>query len=287
MVTRFGFILHAMQHHTPVPGHKHPRWDPDWLVPDWPAPAAVQAVCTSRAGGVSAPPYDRLNLGTHVGDDAACVAHNRARLAQALGVRPVFLDQVHGQRVLALQADTPDQMPADACQTRQPGVACTVMVADCLPILLCDTAGTQVAAAHAGWRGLAGTGGHGVVEETLRSLRSFGPPAHVNTEGSAMEIIAWLGPCIGPQAFEVGDEVRAAFVAVHAPAAQCFVPAPGGKWLADLAALARQRLQAAGVSAIYGNDGSAPWCTVGNPLRFFSHRRDRVSGRQAACIWLG
>jgi hypothetical protein len=255
----------------------------DWLVPQWPAPAGVRAVCTTRAGGVSAPPYDTLNLGTHVGDDAACVARNRALLQAALGARPVFLNQVHGAHMQALGPQTPDGLEADGAFTRARGLACTMMVADCLPILLCDTRGTMVAAVHAGWRGLAGSGGAGVVETIYQQFMAQGvaEPAQ-----AAIELIAWLGPCIGPQAFEVGSEVRDAFTAAAPQAAACFRPLPEGKWLANLPALARQRLQAAGVSQVYGNDSSPAWCTVGNPSRFFSYRRDRVSGRQAACIWL-
>lgn len=255
----------------------------DWLVPQWPAPRRVRAICTTRAGGASVPPWNSLNLGTHVGDGAAAVQHNRRMLASALGVRPVFMDQVHGTLIQTLAPGTADGCIADAAVTRQPGLACTVMVADCLPVLLCDTAGQQVAALHAGWRGLAGQGGVGVLEAGFKSFSALAPvkPAQV-----AIKVIAWLGPCIGPDAFEVGDEVRVAFVEHTPQAAEYFNPLGGGKWLADLAGLARQRLRALGVTDIYGNDSSAPWCTVGNPLRFFSHRRDRVSGRQAACIWL-
>lgn len=260
----------------------------DWLLPDWPAPAGVKAVFTNRRGGQSRPPYDSLNLGTHVGDVLADVQANRAVLQRALGVRPVFLEQVHGMQVQTLVLDTPDGAVADACLSTQTGVACTIMVADCLPILLCDASGTWVAAAHAGWRGLAGQGGVGVVESTLAAVdasnRALAP---VDAAPVAPKVIAWLGPCIGPTAFEVGDEVRQAFVDGSPAAADCFVPAGPGKWWANLPALARQRLQAAGVKAVFGNDGSAPWCTVSNPSRFFSHRRDRVSGRLAACIWLG
>ncbi len=248
---------------------------PDWLVPDWPAPAGVHALCTTRAGGRSLPPYDHLNLGDHVGDDAQAVADNRALLAQALGARPVFLQQVHGWRVLALDRHTPPGREADACLTRETGLACTIMVADCLPLLFTDTQGSLAAAAHAGWRGLAGEGGQGVIESLHAAL---GVPSS--------ELMVWLGPCIGPQAFEVGDEVRAAFAAQDARAAHCFTPqAAPGKWLADLPALARLRLSRLGITRIYGNDGTPSWCTVTNPSRFFSHRRDRVSGRLAACIW--
>jgi YfiH family protein len=254
------------------------------LVPDWPAPAHVRALCSTRDGGVSLPPYGSLNLGTHVGDAALAVAHNRAALQDALGARPVFLNQVHGTQMLELAPGTADNQSADGAFTRERGLACTIMVADCLPILLCDRGGTMVAAVHAGWRGLAGVGGQGVLEQ---AHKHFMPLAPVGSAQPAIELIAWLGPCIGPEAFEVGAEVLNAFAAAYPAAAQCFKPLPGGKWLADLPALARQRLQALGVSQVFGNDGSPPWCTVGNSLRFFSHRRDRgISGRQAACIWL-
>lgn len=252
-----------------APGMKNQVTFPGWL-PDWPAPHGVHALCTTRAGGVSLGAWQGLNLGTHVGDRADHVAENRARLQAALGVRPVFLAQVHGTEVVPLDARTADGVVADACITTRADVACTIMVADCLPVLFADMAGGRVAGAHAGWRGLAG----GVLERTVQAFES---PART---------MAWLGPCIGPSAFEVGDEVRAVFVAASADAAHRFRPtgAPG-KWWADLPGLARDRLEAAGVSQIYGNDGSAPWCTVSNPLQFFSHRRDGISGRFAACIW--
>ncbi len=245
----------------------------DWLIPDWKVPATVKAVCTSRAGGVSKGTYAGLNLGLHVGDVPADVRRNRALLRESLGAPPVFLQQVHGIGVLTLDAQNPashDGAVADACIATAPGVACTIMVADCLPVLFADAGGGRVAAAHAGWRGLAA----GVLEQTLHALDAETP-------------VAWLGPCIGPNAFEVGDEVKATFERSLAESASCFVPTgEPGKWWADLPALARQRLRAAGVQAIHGNDGSDAWCTVRNPLRFFSHRRDGVSGRFAACIWL-
>jgi hypothetical protein len=245
----------------------------DWLVPDWPAPPGVHALCTTRQGGVSGGNYGSLNLGEHVGDVPADVQSNRARLREAIGARPVFLEQVHGTQVLALDARTPDGGRADGCTTTDTRVACTIMVADCLPVLFTDAAGRRVAAAHAGWRGLAA----GVLEKTLEV---FGP------EQEARGLMAWLGPCIGPDAFEVGAEVKAAFEAGAPDASQCFVPgAAPGKWMADLAGLARQRLRRAGLTQIHGNDGSDAWCTSHNPLLFFSHRRDRVSGRLAACIW--
>lgn len=256
---------------------------PEWLIPDWPVPAQVRALCTTRQGGVSQGPYAGLNLGLHVADDAAHVAINRQRLAIGLGSRPVFLSQVHGTACVAIDTSTPDGTEADACTTAQPGAVCTVMVADCLPVLFAASDGSRVAAAHAGWRGLLGQGGQGVLEETLESFR---PLAQVNCAADAPEVIAWLGPCIGPSAFEVGDEVRAAFVEAHPDTAAFFAAHTAGKWWADLPGLARYRLHAAGVRHIFGNDGSTAWCTVNNPSRFFSHRRDRVSGRFAACIWL-
>jgi len=249
--------------------------DPDWLVPDWPVPPGVRALCTTRAGGVSVGPYASLNLGEHVGDDPVAVAANRARLAQALGVRPVFLQQVHATDVVPLDARSVDGLCADAASSTEAGVACTVMVADCLPVLFTDRQGSRVAAAHAGWRGLAA----GVL---ARAVEQF------DSDGEARgQLLAWLGPCIGPQAFEVGDEVKAAFEALDRAAGRHFVPAGApGKWLADLPALARRQLQALGLAQIHGNDSSPGWCTVGNPSRFFSHRRDRgVSGRFAALVW--
>ncbi len=254
----------------------------DWIIPDWPAPERVHALCTTRAGGVSAAPWDSLNLGDHVGDDARAVQANRQVLGQVLArpgapARPVYLNQVHGTRAVTLEAGSADGMACDAADTRTPGIACTILVADCLPVLFAHRSGTWVAAAHAGWRGLAA----GVLEQTLARAGAGGH-----------EILAWLGPCIGPRAFEVGAEVRAAFCAHDADAARCFAPGPApGKYLADLAALARQRLTRSGVTQVHGNDGSPPWCTVGNPSRFFSHRRDAIrlgsSGRMAACVWLG
>jgi YfiH family protein len=219
-----------------------------------------------------------LNLGDHVGDDPAAVAENRARLARSLGVRPVFLQQVHGTAVALLEGQTSDGTVADACITVQRGLACTVMVADCLPVLFTLQSGQVVGAAHAGWRGLAG----GVLESTLQALWQ---QAGLDKEGAA-QTLAWLGPCIGPAAFEVGPEVRAAFVERDADSADCFVPQGKGKYLADLAGLARRRLAIMGVTQVYGNDGSTAWCTVSTPSRFFSHRRDGVSGRLAAGVWL-
>ncbi|MBI5274822.1 MAG: peptidoglycan editing factor PgeF [Burkholderiales bacterium] len=243
----------------------------DFIVPDWPVPPHVKAACSTRAGGVSPAPYDSLNLGDHVGDDTAHVAANRRRFEEALGARPVYMNQVHGSRSVELWEGTQHGVTADACFTESRGIACTVMVADCLPVLLCDEAGRAVAAAHAGWRGLAA----GVIES-----------AHANLPRGA-NVMAWLGPCIGPEAFEVGPEVKAAFVDLESNDEGHFRAHAEGKFLADLAGLARSRLRALGVAAVYGNDGSRGWCTASNPSRFFSHRRDRVSGRFAAAIWLG
>lgn len=256
-----------------------------WLRPQWPAPSPVHAFCTSRAGGLSGAPYDSLNLGSHVGDQPAAVRANRQILQQALGVSTVFLEQVHGTEVLELPMACADGLRADGSWTRTKGLACTVMVADCLPVLCCTRDGDRIAALHAGWRGLAGAPAPGPSQSSKGVIESF-----VESQ-AALGIdpgrwMAWLGPCIGPQTFEVGAEVRAAFLRHAAQSEQAFVPHGPDKWLANLALLARQRLEAAGVTAVYGNDGSAPWCTVGNPLRFFSHRRDRVSGRFAAGIWL-
>lgn len=262
----------------------------DWLVPNWPVPSGVRAICTTRNGGLSQGVYRSFNLGLHVGDQPDLVEANRLHLQHGLSgfgesvasARPVFLDQVHGTQIVSLDAATPDGVQADGAVTGAVNVACTVMVADCLPVLLCNSDGTRIAAAHAGWRGLSGKGGQGVLEAALLALTGEGvaplPHYHHGT-------LAWLGPCIGPEVFEVGDEVREAFVVSRPPAQEFFRPSGPGKWFADLPALARLRLKDLGVEQIYGNDGSAAWCTVSNPLRFFSHRRDRVSGRMAACIW--
>ena len=249
------------------------------LTPEWPLPPTVKSAFSLRSGGVSDGPYSSLNLGVHVGDAPAAVAVNRQRWRDALGAeRMPFLTQVHGTRCANLELESTHalaagEITADAVSTRRSGVACTVLVADCLPVLFCAADGHRVAAAHAGWRGLVGANGYGVLEATLAA---FDRPS---------EVMAWLGPCIGPAAFEVGDEVRAAFVAHQAGAAACFQPGKPGKWWADLAALARLRLTAQGVTEIFGNDGSAAWCTVNNPLHFFSFRRDRICGRMAASIW--
>lgn len=239
-----------------------------WIRPDWPAPARVRALATTRQGGVSLPPYASLNLGTHVGDLPAHVAANRAALGSIVPGTPLWLNQVHGTRVV--DADRCDEsLPdADAAVSHTPGAVCVVMTADCLPVLLCDRTGSVVAAAHAGWRGLQA----GVIEASVAAMQV--PP---------LEVFAWLGPAIGPTAFEVGDEVRAAFSAADPAAANAFRPAAApGKWLADLYQLARQRLETLGVAGIFGGD----LCTYSDPERFYSYRRDGVTGRMASLIWL-
>lgn len=241
---------------------------PVLIRPEWPAPAAVAAAVTTRSGGLSQGPYASFNLATHVGDDPARVAANRRRLRQALGLaaEPAWLEQVHGCRVVRLPAAGTPQ--ADASLSRQPGLACVVMSADCLPVLFCDHAGSVVAAAHAGWRGLVA----GVLEATVAAMAL--PPA---------QLMAWLGPAISPPAFEVGDEVRTAFIAAQAPAVAAFQPgARAGKWQADLAQLARLRLRRAGLTQVFGGGT----CTHAEPARFYSHRRDGVCGRMAALIWI-
>lgn len=238
---------------------------PHLLIPDWPAPAGVRACVTTRGGGVSQTPYDAFNLGDHVGDQPAAVAENRRRLGEACDARPAWLRQVHGLAVA--YADPQTIAEADASWTDAPGVACTVMTADCLPALFCNRAGTKVAAAHAGWRGLAG----GVLEATLDALAE-----------APEDVLVWLGPAIGPKAFEVGPEVREAFMAAHPQAAPAFLPGvQPGKFMADIYALARIRLAACGVEAVYGGG----YCTVTDP-RFFSYRANPHTGRFASLVWL-
>lgn len=269
----------------------------DWIQPDWPAPKGVHALCTTRMGGHSAGPWSSLNLGAHVGDVPSAVAANRQVLqshlqARTPGTKAVFLNQVHGMGLATLQGTPADGLQADAAVAWQPGLACTVMVADCLPVLLARRDGKAVAAVHAGWRGLAGVEplqpGCGILECVLPALHGHVGPL---TAQEAANTLAWLGPCIGPQVFEVGAEVRQAFCQHQPQAQECFMPLPNGKWLADLAGLARLRLQALGITQVFGNDSTVPWCTVSNPARFFSYRRDQAalggSGRLAACVWLG
>lgn len=237
----------------------------DWLTPDWPAPAHVRACVTTRSGGVSVAPFETFNLGDHVDDDPAAVASNRQHLVDTLGCQPAWLRQVHG--IVVAEADPATVIEADGNWTATPGIACTAMTADCLPALFCDRAGTRVAAAHAGWRGLAG----GVLEATVKAL-----------DVAPQELLVWLGPAIGPAAFEVGGEVREAFVQQHAEAAAAFVPsANAGKFMADIYQLARIRLAAIGVTAVSGGG----LCTY-NDARFYSYRRSARTGRFASLIWL-
>ena len=238
----------------------------------WPLPLGVHAVCSTRLGGVSQPPFDSLNLGDHVQDQPNAVAANRAIFqSQLCGAQPIFLKQVHGTHLVTLDATSVDGLEADACITRSSNLACTIMVADCLPLLFTDESGLVVAAAHAGWRGLA----QGVIEKTVQAVCAAAqlPPSH---------LLAWLGPCIGPEAFEVGQDVKEA---LKAP--DFFKPHPvhANKWLADLAGMARSRLTAMGLRSISGNDSSTQWCTVSQPSRLFSYRRDGSTGRFAASIW--
>lgn len=253
----------------------------DLIIPEWDVPPGIGACVTTRAGGVSTGPYDDgaggggLNLGLHVDDRADDVRQNRQRLRAFLPAEPVWLSQVHGVDV-ADAGDSADSSGAaaipvaDASVSATAGVVCAILTADCLPVLLCDGAGRVVGAAHAGWRGLV----NGVLENTVATMRAKG----------ADQIIAWLGPAIGPDRFEVGAEVRDAFADRDHAAAAAFRahPAQAGKYLADIYALARQRLEQAGVRQCYGGG----LCTVSEPRRFYSYRRDRVTGRMASLIWL-
>ncbi|MDE2599746.1 MAG: peptidoglycan editing factor PgeF [Rhodocyclaceae bacterium] len=235
-----------------------------FLSPDWPAPPNVHALVTTRAGGASTGPWQGLNLATHVGDDPAHVALNRAWLRAQLPAEPAWLEQVHGTDCVVAESAGATGI-ADASVSFEALQVCAVLTADCLPVLFCSDDGKVVAAAHAGWRGLLA----GVLENTLAAM-------HV----APLEIMAWLGPAIGPQRFEVGAEVRDLFVAQDAGAADAFV-AHGDKWLADIYALARMRLRKAGLTAIYGGG----LCTVSDAERFYSYRRDGATGRMASLIW--
>lgn len=248
---------------------------PGVLTPDWPAPRAVRAAFTLRTGGVSAPPYDSLNLGMHVGDYPEAVAENRRRVRSFLRLpaEPAWIEQVHGTEVLDLDINSAaatqqsGHMTADAVVTRQSRYVCAVQVADCLPVLFAARDGSAVAVAHAGWRGLAA----GVLESTVARL--------------AVEpdrLVAWLGPAISFKHFEVGEEVRAAFIEHDPAAASAFASNASGRWQCDLQSLARRRLEGLGVTEVHGGT----WCTSADPARFFSYRRDGRCGRMAALIWL-
>ncbi|MEQ4778738.1 purine nucleoside phosphorylase YfiH [Providencia huaxiensis] len=238
------------------------------IFPDWPQPNNIASCSTTRAGGVSLPPFDSLNLGDHVGDIPNAVSENRQRLEKLaqLPQQPVWLEQVHGTDVLDLVGKKVHNRQADAVYSNQVGQVCAIMTADCLPVLLTNQAGTEVAAAHAGWRGLC----HGVLENTVAQFIS---PAN--------EIIAWLGPAIGAEKFEVGQEVKAAFVNQSSDLASAFIPY-NDKYLADIYLLARKKLQAIGVTKVYGGD----FCTVTDKNRFFSYRREGKTGRMASLIWI-
>ncbi|MDX1593277.1 MAG: peptidoglycan editing factor PgeF [Gammaproteobacteria bacterium] len=239
-----------------------------WIVPDWPAPAAVRAVVTTRAGGTSTGPYATWNLGDHVGDDPAAVAANRALLGRVLGAAgPVlWLRQVHGTRVIPAHRWRPG-IAADGSWCDGPGPVCAVLTADCLPVLLCRRDGGAVAAVHAGWRGLAA----GVIEAAVAALGDD-PGA----------LLAWLGPAIGAAAYEVDGAVRDAFVASDEGAAGAFTVTRPGHWRADLDLLARRRLAEAGIEAVHGGG----YCTASDDGRFFSYRRDGVTGRMASLVWI-
>ncbi|WP_407292452.1 peptidoglycan editing factor PgeF [Stutzerimonas zhaodongensis] len=241
------------------------QWPEDFIVPDWPAPPAVRACVTTRSGGESLAPYDSFNLGDHVGDDPLAVSRNRERLRRVLGCKPAWMGQVHSN--IAVEANPQHRPTADGCWTATPGVACAVLTADCLPVLFCDVHGTRVGAAHAGWRGLAA----GMLEATISAMDVPG-----------RQLIAWLGPAIGPTAFEVGGEVRDAFVSHHAASEEAFSPSHNaGRYMADIYQLARIRLADCGVTAVFGGG----FCTVSDP-RFFSYRRAALTGRFASLIWL-
>lgn len=244
--------------------------DPSWITPQWPAPAHVRAVSTTRLGGVSLSPYGSLNLATHVGDDPAAVAKNRELLRAAfdLAAEPAWLEQVHGVNVVdAAELGDAETARADASVAHRPARPCVVMTADCLPVLFCDRAGTRVAAAHAGWRGLA----QGVLEATVRELKVV-----------PSELLAWLGPAIEAEVFEVGDEVRTVFLTRGDNREYAFVRNDRGRWMADLYALARMELEALGVGHVSGGDERC----FADRTRFFSFRRDGATGRMATMVWL-
>lgn len=238
----------------------------DWITPDWPAPRNVRALFTTRTGGMSSGPYTSLNLGDHVGDDPSTVKQNRALLRRILPGEPRWLKQVHG--TTPVRADDYDcAAGSDAAFSQLPDTVCAVLTADCLPVFLCDAAGSTVGIVHAGWRGLAA----GVIERTIAEM-----------DGKNSPLMAWLGPAIGPAHFEVGEEVRQAFIIHDKKSALAFTLRDNGKWSADIFLLAQQRLTEAGVTEVYGGGV----CTFSDPARFFSYRRDGSTGRMAGLIWL-
>lgn len=237
------------------------------IIPNWPAPNNVKAFCSTRDGGFSLPPYDGLNVGMHVGDDPATVAKNRDWLQQycQMPSAPIWLNQTHSTRVIAVNQPCDDVLDADGIVTSTPHVVCSAMTADCLPVLITNTQGSQVAAVHAGWRGLAG----GIVEQALDKFSD--------------DVVVWLGPAIGPEVFEVGDEVRQAFCDYDSDAQRAFLATSNdGKWLADIAQLARLRLAKIGVEQVVNSH----LCTYQHDQQFYSYRRDGVTGRQACFIWI-
>lgn len=239
----------------------------DWIVPNWPAPATVRSLITTRQGGVSTGPYASMNPASHVGDELNAVKKNRAILRAGLPNEPHWLDQVHGTEIAQLDKSAASHLNADGAVTRERGCVCAVLTADCLPVLFCAVDGTVVGAAHAGWRGLAA----GVLERSVNAMNH-----------APKQIMAYLGPAIGPQCFEVGAEVRTVFCNHSPEAEKAFHPQGRGKFLANLYLLARQRLHAAGLTQIFGGE----FCTVSQPERFFSYRRDVQTGRMASLIWL-
>jgi len=240
-----------------------------FIQPQWPASAHVKALQTTRIGGVSAAPYASLNLGAHVNDDPIAVAKNRQLLSPYLPSEPVWVNQVHGVEVIDA-ATSGCLQNADASFTTKPNVVCVTMTADCLPVLLCDKKGSVVAAAHAGWRGLC----DGVIEAAVARMQV-----------PASEILVWLGPAIGPNAFEVGDDVKVQFLAQDGNAELAF-RRHGDKWLCNMYLIARQRLNALGVTEVFGASVNEDFCTYSDEARFFSFRRDNVTGRMASMIWL-
>ncbi|HGJ5864863.1 MAG TPA: purine nucleoside phosphorylase YfiH [Arsenophonus nasoniae] len=239
------------------------------IYPNWPQPETVMACSTTRIGGDSLSPYDSFNLGLHVGDQPRLVIQNcnsLMKIAQ-LPTQPSWLNQVHGTRIIDLAKEKKGNLQADAAYSCELGQVCVVMTADCLPVLLCNEQGTEIAAVHAGWRGLC----DGILEKAIKQFRS--PPR---------ALMAWLGPAISAEKFEVGREVRSAFIENHAELAQGFKASDNGKYLADLYLLARLKLNAIGVKHVYGGS----YCTMSEPKRFFSYRRDGVTGRMASLIWL-
>ena len=241
----------------------------DWITPNWPAPLNVRALCTTRSGGISSGPYASFNLGDHVGDKPHIVNQNRARLLKDLPNEPKWLNQVHGSTPIWVDNNT-NILKGDAALSRTRNIVCAILTADCLPVFLCDKTGTTVGIVHAGWRGLAA----GVIEQTITEMKK-----------ECSHIMAYLGPAIGPDYFEVGEEVRHSFIQQDKMSAPAFTPYNGvnsKKWLADIFLLARQRLAAAGVTKVYSNEE----CTYSNSDKFYSYRRDGDTGGMASLIWL-